>query len=606
MVFVSFICPMLALFFVTSFLVKIINRKFGDCLPLTIMILPIILVFTHYTVKNLLIGVYIIYAIILTSVIIFILNIRKAEYRNKIFSVGFCIFIFIYCFIYLITRNRYYHGWDEFGFWGPIVDQLVENNRMYTGLSHVSYPPLVQLFEYILTKFGLLFEEYNVLFSVQLLNFSIFCVPFSERLDEDDRLHVTNVVKGVVLFIVSFLLAAGIDSYMSFLTIYIDTSVSMFFAYVLYLIIYNEDKCIIALAFFALMLVKDISIMILILALSFITISFVVDLIKEDDKKKAVNEYLKTIGAVVLPAIISYALWFIYKINAGLLDEQFSIGKFSIFDFFAIFTGKLTEDKLAAFNTFFNAIFKENLARSPIPFTYFNSFVLLMLILVVLALVYKKDYAQMAKMMIFTIIAYILYMLFMLNMYVNIFKDLESLELASYKRYIATFVLGIYLTAIVFLYRNTNLYRVIFTIFAIISILLSVEFLSTLSPSKNDSLRAFKNERNIYTQLTTHVNKEDKCIIVKSKNIYDDLVKNYYNKNNVHIDIYDTGNFVDEENIKTFYENLENYKYISVIDPTGIVYETFYVTIKKYIEDNSIDDKYGLRKLQANKIMPIN
>ena len=606
MVLVSFICPMIALFFITSLLVKIINRKFGDCLPLTIMILPIILLFTHYTIKNLLIGIYIIYAITIVSVIVFALNIRKAEYRSKIFSVGFCVFIIIYCFLYLFTRNKYYNTWDEFGNWAPFIDELITNNRMYVSGAHASYPPLVQLFEYILIKFGLLFEEYNVLFSVQLLNFSIFCVPFSERINESDNLNISNVLKGILLFIIVFFLAAGIDSYRTFWTIYIDVTVSMFFAYVLYLIIYNEDRRILALAFFALMILKDIAILILIIAMAFVFISFIIDLIKDSDKKRIVKEYLKTIGVLVLPAIISYVLWYIYKYNAGLLNGQFSLSRFGIAEFLEIFSGKLTGDRLTAVGLFFNAVFKENLARSPIPFTYFNSFVLLMLILIVFTMIYKKNYAQMSKIMIFTIIAYIIYMLFMINMYVNIFKGWERLELASYKRYIASFVLGIYLIAIVFLYKNTELHKAIFILFSVISILLSVEYISSFSPTRRNTIYDFRYERNIYTQLTTHLNNVDRCIIVKVESTFDGLIKDYYNKNHVNIDIYDINKFANEENVKAFYENLKNYKYISVIDVDGSVFEVFYGIIGNYIDSNAIDDAYKLRNLQANKIMPIN
>ncbi len=38
---ISFLIPFICLFFVTSFYVKITNKKFGDCFPITIVSLPL-------------------------------------------------------------------------------------------------------------------------------------------------------------------------------------------------------------------------------------------------------------------------------------------------------------------------------------------------------------------------------------------------------------------------------------------------------------------------------------------------------------------------------------------------------------------------------------
>lgn len=182
MVIISFIFPLLNIFFITTLFIKLFNKKFGDCIPLTIMILPLILVLVHYTLSNLKIGIYIIYLIVLLSLINFIINIRNAEYRKNVFSTGTFVFIFIYCFIYLLTRNAYFYAWDEFAHWGPMINMIVDTNKMYVNVSHASYPPLIQLFEYSLINLGLIFEEYNLKFAVLLFDFLIFCAPVSEKL----------------------------------------------------------------------------------------------------------------------------------------------------------------------------------------------------------------------------------------------------------------------------------------------------------------------------------------------------------------------------------------------------------------------------------------
>ena len=607
MVVISFLCPLVSLFFITTLLVKITNKKFGDCFPLTIMILPLILVLIHYTIRNLIFGVYIIYALVLYSIVNFILNIKNKEFIKNVFTVGTYLFVSIYVFLFAITRNNYYFAWDEFAHWGPMINNLVSNNRMYVNVSHASYPPLVQLFEYTLVRLGLIFEEYNMKFAVLLFDFSIFCVPFSEKLNTDNKNSFYNVLKALLLFLITFVLASGIDSYRSLSTIYLDVTLSMFFAYIMHLIIYEEDKRIIALSTFAFTLVKDVSVLFVIIIMIYVFSNALITTIKSSEKKYALRKFSNQIVYILVPAVISYLFWHIYKTLAKLLNDQFAVSKFSIAKFFEIFIGKISGERLIAFTEYFKAIFTRNLARTPIPFTYFNSFLLIIIMLVIFGIASKSEFDKIFKFIMFSILAYFVYMLFMLNMYVNIFVGDESVNLASYTRYMSSFVLGMVLVLLVFLYKNVNLKREIIVAFSIISFLLGLSFIKGIGSTRdNIFIDKMKYERNIYKQLSKHANENEKSIVVIGKYVASDLVKNYYNTNGVTIDLYDISEISNSDKVKAFYDSLENYKYICIIDESEFAFNQFLSSVNQYLKENSITDKYKLNTIEANKIMIIN
>ena len=66
---ISFISPLLCLFFINTLVVKLTNRRFGDSFPITIIALPLILLTSHYIFRNLIYGVYLIYAIVIGSIV---------------------------------------------------------------------------------------------------------------------------------------------------------------------------------------------------------------------------------------------------------------------------------------------------------------------------------------------------------------------------------------------------------------------------------------------------------------------------------------------------------------------------------------------------------
>ena len=608
MFFVSFAFPLLCLFFVNTLLVKITNRKFGDCFPIIIVVLPLITLLTHYLFRNLLYGIYLIYVVVLVSVIIFIMNIKDKEYRDKIFTTAFAIYLFIYTILYIITRGMYFFAWDEFAHWGPMINQMVENNKMYANVFHASYPPLVQLFEYILIKCGLIFEENNLKFVVQFFNMSILCLPMSERFADEEKKKFA-FAKSIIFFLIVYLLAIGIDSYNSFRTIYLDVTVSMFFAYLLYLIIYEEEKYLLIIASFAFMLIKDISILYMSFVVFYLFIHSICEMILTQNKKEVLTKNGIKLLCILIPMIVSYVLWYIYKVNAGLLNDQFAINKFSVGSFLNIFSGKIDGEQLTAYNNYMKAIFEINLSRSPIPFTYFSSYIVLEVILIIYTFISKAEnkILTFVRWTIFVTVTYIIYMLFMLNMYVNIFVGSERTDLASYARYVSSFVLGIYVITFVNIYKYLHCKLSLYIVYLVVAAALGSTFLSyTLNPTVNHSLLfdPLQNERKAYKKLNEAINFGDSCLMIIDYTYYTDVVKNYYLDQNKNIELYDIKNFADENNVRVFLEYIHNYDYLYITDTLNQTIDPFVGIINEYTTIHP-EYSFNLNLVQPNEVIRI-
>ena len=605
---VSFLCPLICLFFITTFYVKITNKNYGDCFPITLVSLPLLVLLSHYICRILIYGIYIIYALTIISIVLFILNIKNVDYRKKIFSNGFILFVFIYLFLYIIFRNVYYFAWDEFAHWGPMINKMVASDKMYINVSHAAYPPLIQTFEYVLVRCGLIFEECNMKFAVHLFNFTIFCLPMSERFESIEK-NKYNIFKIFGLFFISFLLAVGIDAYNSFRTIYLDVTVSMFFAYIVYLLIYKEDIYLLAIASFAFMFVKDISILFILLVLIYIFIEFLSEYIGEDSKNDVIKKYLKIFLVVILPALVSYLLWYAYKVSASLLNDQFAMSHFSLKSFFEIFAGKLDGERVEGLNHFLGEVFKYNLSKSPILFTYIISFIILNVILGIWTYISKIDnkLKTFMKMFTFILLSYIIYMLFMMNLYVNVFTGIERTESASFGRYMSSLVVGIYLITFIYIYKNYEYNNLLFITYLVLSILLGMNYIGLkLNPKINQVLLKdpLRNERIAYLKLTNTLKPWEKSLVIIDGSIWNDLVKDYYNVNNVNIEIYDIKKFANEKNIKQLLDSIENYNCLYVVDVNNITMEPFAVMTTDYI-DKHPEYNYNFGSVPANEIIKI-
>ena len=598
----------MCLFFVTSFYVKVINRKFGDSFPITLVSLPLIVLLSHYICRNLIFGIYLIYVLVLVSIIFFILNIKNVNYRKQVFSNGFKAFIFINIFIYIVFRNVYYFTWDEFAHWGPMINKMVATNKMYINVSHAAYPPLIQLFEYILVKFGLIFEECNMKFAVHLFNFTIFCLPMSERFEDIEK-DKYSILKILGMFFISFLLAVGIDAYNSFRTIYLDVTMSMFFVYLIYLLIYKEKIYILAIASFAFMLVKDISILFILLVLLYIFIEFVSECIGGQNKQAIIKEYSKIMLAVIVPSIAAYVLWYIYKMNASLLNDQFAMSHFSLTSFFEIFLGKIDGERLEGFNHFYHEVFHYNLAKGPMFFSYLVSFIVINVILAIWSFVSNVDnkLKLYLKLFSFVLLSYIVYMLFMMNLYVNVFTGIERTGSASFGRYMSSFVLGIYLITFIYIYKHYKYSKALFITYLVLSLLLGMNYIGLkLNPKVDQVLLKdpLKNERLAYQKLTNTLKPTEKSLVIIDSSFWNDLVKSYYNVNNANIELYDIKQFADENNIKQLLDNIPNYKCLYVVDVNNITLEPFTVMTSDYIEKHP-EYNYDFRSIPANEIINI-
>ena len=154
--------------------VIISNKKFGKCLPLTLMSLAFLLFFSQIIFKTFSIGFYIgiVYALLSIVYLFYKRKDKKIlkEVKENYLTPSFYSFITILILITILDFNRTYSHWDEFSHWGEMLKEMIRTDKFYSATTsvlqaHKDYPPILQLFELYVIKLGGVYKESIAIFN---------------------------------------------------------------------------------------------------------------------------------------------------------------------------------------------------------------------------------------------------------------------------------------------------------------------------------------------------------------------------------------------------------------------------------------------------------
>ena len=102
------------------------KQKFGECIPVTILSIPLVLLFSHLISGTFRIG-YIIISLLALSCIPTAFYLRKKGklVLDRIFTPGFLAFLFSFLFFCFMDYRRYFWAWDEMSHWGIMTKELI-------------------------------------------------------------------------------------------------------------------------------------------------------------------------------------------------------------------------------------------------------------------------------------------------------------------------------------------------------------------------------------------------------------------------------------------------------------------------------------------------
>lgn len=450
---------------ISGLLTLVFNRRFEIVLTLS-MILGTLMLYPFGYINHISYGYYLSWLFVLLFYVLliyfFIKNKDKLiEFKNNYFTYGLLYFIIFSIYCFLLYKYTGFGNCDEFTHWGPMLKETLRLDGFYTQdasrlIMHKDYPPFFTLLEVLFQGFnGFKFHEPFAYVALQLFMFSML-LPIFSNLKKKDWL------KSLLIFISIVLVGLTLDktetaSDYAFVynSIYVDWCLALFCAYGIYLTYKDEGWGLFRFVYLTLIcvtfiLMKQMGLVfyLIILIYAFFKVTFI-------DKQLDFKMMLKGIFFLVVIPILFYISWS-YVVKLYQIDAQFKIGELSISDFFNIIKGNAPEGlewKYTAFRNYCSNLLHRPLVLHPFKMSYFV-YTGLMMLIIFIAFRFKKDAFFLAGTYLIGAIGYSIAMLIL---YTLAFTIDEAPYLASFDRYMASYLyFGTTLTLILVIDKFNN------------------------------------------------------------------------------------------------------------------------------------------------------
>ena len=485
------------------------QTNYGKSLPLIFTSSVLVLYLSQIIFKSFLIGFYLLLILALLGLYLLIKNIKNKDFLNRYLTNGFYLFIIIFMVLALYNYKREFNVYDEFSHWGHFVKSMYYNNEFYSfdsiSFAHKEYPPFFSLFELLWCYLSNSFNEAIITLSIHVFEVSTLFVYYIDTYKKD-------IKKTLFLMIISALLMISFDYYENILgSIYTDYPMMLYYVYLFLLTLKVKDNkysfILLVLSLSMFLLTKQISIALyLVILFLFICLYF--------NKTK---EFFIKLSSIIIFPLLTYKSWSLVIRDIEVI-KQFDI---SINDVLSLSNG-LSDIQASTSSNYLSALIKTGLTNGPLKLPY----VLLCVIVLILLILFIKDNIRTKASIISSIIvSFVGYALLMYVMYMFCFSENEMNRLASYTRYMGSFVtasLIITLLLIEFEYK----YLVIFSLLTII----------TIKPSncllKTPYFRLFLPSSKIYKDCANTVKTHNNILVVSNDSGYGREILNFYLEDN--------------------------------------------------------------------------
>ena len=441
------------------------KKKFGKCLPLTFVSAPLILLLCWAIFGNFKVGYFICNIIPLLSILLVLLNIKNKEklmeFKNNFLTLGLGAFIVLNIIVFIHDYNRSFIVWDELSHWGMHLKELLRLNTMYTSsLSnayvHQDYPPAFQLFEMLFVRISGGFSEVRTLRAVHIFEFSLFIPAICELSYEVNLknqklvLIIKNIFlkycEAISILIIAFLMFLTFDGHGIINTIYVDYPMVILTAYCLYFVLSEENPISVfgiinlCMSFSFLVLMKQICITFYAMILFLLGLIIVRKMLKKEIKLK------KVLFPIILLIVVPISIWYGWEKYVTYKDfsRQFRISNIKIQEVYGIIKktkGKDYQQETA--NKYIQSLASSSITTSYIKLNYIQlSIISIAFLFLIMKWENDKYRGYIRISAIITMILGVLgYAFVMLLSYISSFSVRESTHLASFNRYMPSFIL---------------------------------------------------------------------------------------------------------------------------------------------------------------------
>jgi hypothetical protein len=422
------------------------KRKYGSVLPLSLFAICLLMfvsqfIFSTFYVAYILVGAFCAFSVFWLAFLAIKHRDRIPEIRRNFLSPGFIISAILYVVFLIIFYKTAFTGWDNFSHWGPMVKEMLRLDKFYSVPEaavpfHKDYPPIVGLFEVFFAKLGGGYSEGIVILAAHVLQFSVL-LPVIENIKK----HTLS--KGLAVAFIATMLTLFMDSHLIFNSIYNDYLIAFLTAFGLYLAIFAERNKFNLIYLLATILflsyIKEIAVV-------FAAVIALAYFIRSLQKQKAQKWYKRLLVpvSICLIALFGFFSWKFIIRNTE-TDRQFDLNNAKGKSLICPIIANCSDDyrNVAAIN-FYKAVFTKGITNANVDLSYAQ---LVAGTSLIFYLIYRRtkrskdDKNRLKNIYICYLSGALIYAGVMFFTYTTLFDDNEGPNLASFNRYMNTYIL---------------------------------------------------------------------------------------------------------------------------------------------------------------------
>lgn len=593
---------------ITGLLVILFKKKF-EMLGCISLILGTLILYLFGFINHISYGFYFTWLIVfLFHAILLKWHIKKEhdklkEFKDNFLTIGLVFFTLFTIYVFILYRYKGFYYCDEFMHWGPMLKETLRLDSFYSVtasrlIKHKDYPPFFTLLQVLFSGFN------NFVYHEPIAYMALIIFMYAMLMPVMSNLHIKNKkdwLKGIIIFLCVILLGLTIDKTdtasdyaLLYNSIYTDWDLALFAAYGIYMI-YKEKNW----EFFKLLILGLVSISFILMkqmGLVYWVIFMIYAFIKVwlVDKKLSVSLFFKGAVCLIVLPVLAYLSWR-YIVNLYGIVGQFNISEFNINDFINIIKGQTSI--VWKYETFVNYIYNVKnriIILHPFKMTYI---VYVFFIVILIFLIKIKNLHDSLSLSFTFLIGAVGYGVALLILYVLYFASDEAPTLASFDRYLGSYLF--FGTALVLIFAMDEFYNsLIKEVILFVTLLLFIEPENYIELKPQDKVyenynlsvvvvRQWEPRDYIFNREDLNGLRLDITVLdwlageegfnkfkeaLKSNNGlyvigYDDNIYEYWNKLNIDADLYNEYYYVIEKNDDELHvkSSMNSYIYYAVL-----------------------------------------
>lgn len=446
------------------------KKSFGISLPATLTGTVLLTYFSQLLFHTFNIGIYVCLAAAVSAVILLILRRKDRDFISRCFSEGFFVFLAICLFFLVMDYGRWLSEWDEYSHWGKMVKEMFRLDRFYSEpqsdlLVHKDYPPFAVIFEMLWCRFSGGYSAGGATMALHIFGFSMVLPLALEQLNGEKKTGRLQKFISKLAIVAAFLLLIFNFNHVQPMTIYLDLFLPLFYVSLILMAADRELRrsgfgfTMILLGQFGLIITKQMGLAFVLLVWFFYTMLEALELSSEgkvsQEKKSGrwVIFAVKSLAILITPAV-SYSIWNHYITNLG-LTGQFSFEIINVGTIIRILAGGGDYIQHLTYVKFIRALFTTNLGTGIFSMTYASAVLLAFCMLTVLAYLFRTvvHRGEILPYAVLFAVGSAGYAFTMLVLYMFCYSEGEMSVLASYERYMSTYILSEYVILFLLLVR---------------------------------------------------------------------------------------------------------------------------------------------------------